>query len=278
MEFLEVCGRRRSIRIFDRKKPVDRASIQRILEVVRTTTSCPGNLQPWRAIVIEQQKLSTADRKTLLAADNYQAAHAQAPVWIYWCADTGAARPETFRARVHELIDLGAMPTYYGWTHETVDGSILRGEIAPEGMANIEQIIHGMPTEVSAMIARQETVGACAIALLAAVNEGLGTCLHSCHGADKVDDVRRVLKLPESWQTIWIQLVGHPLEDIEAGGQRPRLPFGELFFEMDPSKPFPRDENIVKELEQKKLIQAQAPKPGRFEELMRIGRELGYPI
>jgi nitroreductase len=278
MEFLEVCGRRRSIRIFDRKKPVDRASIQRILEVVRTTTSCPGNLQPWRAIVIEQQKLPTADRKTLLAADNYQAAHAQAPVWIYWCADTNSARPESFRARVHELIDLGAMPTYYGWTHETVDGSILRGEIAPEGMANIEQIIHGMPAEMSAMIARQETVGACAIALLAAVNEGLGTCLHSCHGADKVQDVRRVLKLPESWQTIWIQLVGHPLEDIEAGGQRPRLPFGELFFEMDPSTPFPRDEKVVKELEAKKLIQAQAPKPGRFEELLRIGRELGYPI
>ena len=69
---------------------------------------------------------------------------------------------------------------------------------------------------MSAMISRQETVGACAIALLAAVNEGLGTCLHSCHGADKVQDVRRVLKLPEAWNTIWVQLVGHPLEEREA--------------------------------------------------------------
>ena len=143
---------------------------------------------------------------------------------------------------------------------------------------SIEQIIHGMPTEMSAMIARQETVGACAIALLAAVNEGLGTCLHSCHGADKVQDVRRVLKLPESWQTIWVQLVGHPLEEMEAGGQRPRLPFGELFFENDPSKPFARDEKVAAELQDKGLIQTQAPKPGRFEELMRIGRQLGYPI
>jgi nitroreductase len=278
MDFLRVCGLRRSIRIFDRKKPVDRAAIQRILEVVRVATSCPGNLQPWRAIVVDQNKLPAADRKSLLAADNYQAAHAQAPIWIYWCADTGAARPDTFRARVHELIDVGAMPTYYGWTHETVDGSILRGEIAPEGMANIEQIIHGMPLEMSAMIARQETVGACAIALLAAVNEGLGTCLHSCHGADKVEDVRRVLKLPESWSTIWIQLVGHPLEDREAGGQRPRLPFSELFFEMDPGQPFPRDERVAKDLEREGLLQAQSPKPGRFEELKRIGRQLGYPI
>jgi nitroreductase len=278
MDFLEVCGLRRSIRIFDRKKPVDRVKIQRILEVVRMATSCPGNLQPWRAIVVEQDKLAPADRKALLAADNFQAAHAQAPFWIYWCADTDSARPDTFRARVHELIDVGAMPTYYGWTHETVDGSILRGEIAPEGMANIEQIIHGMPPELSAVIARQETVGACAIAVLAAVNEGLGTCLHSCHGVDKIEDVRRVLKLPPSWNTIWVQLVGHPLEDREAGGQRPRLPFGELFFEMDPTRPFVRDAAAVKDLEREGLLRTPSPKPGRFEELMQIGRKLGYPI
>jgi nitroreductase len=119
MEFLEACGVRRSIRIFDRKKPVDRQKIQRILEVVRVATTCPGNLQPWRAIVVDQDKLAAPDRKTLLAADNYQAAHAQAPVWIYWCANTDSARPESFRARVHELIDVGAMPTYYGWTHDS---------------------------------------------------------------------------------------------------------------------------------------------------------------
>ncbi|MGH7802801.1 MAG: nitroreductase family protein [Candidatus Binatia bacterium] len=278
MEFMKVCGLRRSIRIFDAKKSVPREKIQRILEVVRVATSCPGNLQPWRAIVVEQAKLSKEDRKALLAADNYQAAHAQAPVWIYWCADTNAAKPESFRARVHELIDVGALPTYYGWTHETVDGSILRGEVAPEGMANIEQIIHQMPLEMSAMISRQETVGACAIAVLAAVNEGLGTCLHSCHGADKVQDVRRVLKLPESWNTIWVQLVGHPLEEIEAGGQRPRLPFEQLYFEGDPSKPFARDEKVAAQLKAEGLLQEPSPKPGRFSELLRIGRELGYPI
>jgi nitroreductase len=278
MEFLEVCGLRRSIRIFDRKKPVPREKIQRILEVVRTTTSCPGNLQPWRGIVIDQDKIGAADRKTLLAADNYQAAHAQAPIWIYWCADSDSARPESFRKRVHELIDLGALPTFYGWTHETVDGSILRGEIAPEGMANIEKIIHEMPREVSAMIARQETVGACAIATLAAVNEGLGTCLHSCAGVDKVEDVRRVLGIPETWDPVWVQLVGHPLEDMEAGGQRPRLPFEEIYHDGKYGTPYARDAKVVKDLESEKLITAQMPKPGRFEELMRIGRELGYPI
>ncbi len=79
MEFLDVCGLRRSIRIFDAKRAVEREKIQRVLEVVRVGTTCPGNLQPWRAIVVDQGKLAPADRKTLLAVDNYQAAHAQAP-------------------------------------------------------------------------------------------------------------------------------------------------------------------------------------------------------
>jgi nitroreductase len=278
MEFLEVCGLRRSIRVFKREEPVDRKKVQRILEVVRVATSCPGNLQPWRAVVVEQNKLSKEDRKTLLAADNYQAAHAQAPVWIYWFCDVDSALPDAFRQRVHELIDLGALPTFYGWTHETVDGSILRGEIAPEGMANIEKIIHGMPREVSAVIARQETVGACAIAVLAAVNEGLGTCLHSCAGVDKVGDVKRVLGVPESWDPVWCQLVGHPLEDREAGGQRPRFDFAKLFHEGKYGKPFPRDAEVVGALTGEGLLRAPMPKPGRFEELKRIARELGYPI
>ena len=220
MEFLEACGVRRSIRIFDRKKPVDRQKIQRILEVVRVATTCPGNLQPWRAIVVDQDKLAAPDRKTLLAADNYQAAHAQAPVWIYWCANTDSARPESFRARVHELIDVGAMPTYYGWTHETVDGSILRGEIAPEGMANIEQIIHGMPAEMSAMIARQETVGACAVAVLAAVNEGLGCGFVGPEADGGPGALRAYLTIPDEFVPIGVMPVGKPLPDVRSPSLR----------------------------------------------------------
>ena len=53
MEFLEVVGSRRSIRWFKTWEKVPREKIQRILEAVRLTT-CPGNLQPWRAIVVEQ--------------------------------------------------------------------------------------------------------------------------------------------------------------------------------------------------------------------------------
>ena len=98
MEFLEVVGSRRSIRWFKTWEKVPREKIQRILEAVRLTT-CPGNLQPWRAIVVERDALDEKTRDGLLGADNWQGAHTQAPVWIYWYADPSSARPEAFQDR-----------------------------------------------------------------------------------------------------------------------------------------------------------------------------------
>ena len=278
MDFLEVCGLRRSIRFFKLWEKVEREKIQRILEVVRVATTCPGNLQPWRAIVVEQDKLPTQDREKLLAADNHQAAHGQAPVWIYWFSDPYSCVPEAFRRRVHELIDLGALPTFYGWTHDTVDGSILKGETAPEGMAGIHRLIHGMPRETSIAVARQETVGACAVAVLAAVNEGLGTCLHMVAQMDKIDDVKRILKVPETWEAVWLQLVGYPAEEREAGGQRPRDSFEQLYFDGEYGQPFARDGKIVEDLHLEGLLRAPMPKPQRFEELKHLARMMGYPL
>src|SRR6516225_801321 len=77
MEFLEAVGSRRSIRWFKTWEKVPRESIQRILEVARLTT-CPGNLQPWRAIVVERDEIDESTRDGLLGADNWQGAHTQA--------------------------------------------------------------------------------------------------------------------------------------------------------------------------------------------------------
>src|SRR5690348_14504734 len=86
--FYRVCGLRRSIRWYKTWKPVEREKIQRILEVVRVSTSSPGNVQPWKAIVVEQARLSRERRERLLYADNLQGAHVTAPIWIYWFGDT----------------------------------------------------------------------------------------------------------------------------------------------------------------------------------------------
>lgn len=277
MDFLQVVGLRRSIRIFRSWEPVERDKIQRILEVVRHTT-CPGNIQPWRAVVVERDKLSRQEREALLAADNYQGAHVQAPLWIYWFADVDNSSAETFRQRVHELVDMGALPTFYGWTHEAIDAAIVKGEEAPRGMPAIHGLIHNLPREVAAMVARQETVGACAVATLAAVNEGLGTCLHMAASPDKVPVLKSILKVPAGWDPVWLQLVGYPAEEVEAGGQRPRLPFETLYFDGIYGKPFARDPKVVEQLTEAGLIRTPMPKPTRFEELKHLARAFGFPL
>lgn len=276
MEFLEAVGSRRSIRWFKTWEKVPRDSIQRILEVARLTT-CPGNLQPWRAIVVERDELDEKTRDGLLGADNWQGAHTQAPVWIYWYADPSSAFPEAFQARTVELTDLGALPTAYGWSKEMIEAAIERGETVQAGGPAINELIHGLPAEISASVAYAETCGACACACLAAVNEGLGTCLHMIAAPSKQDRVKELLGVPESVLPVWVQLVGYPAEEPEAGGQRPRDPFETLFFEGRWGQPFPRDEAVVEQLTKERLLQAPMPKPGRFEELKFLSRMYGYP-
>ena len=46
---------------------------------------------------------------------------------------------------------------------------------------------------------------------------------------------------------------------------------------MDPSRPFERDEGVARELSAR-ACSGLEPEPGRFAELLRIGRQLGYPI
>ncbi len=112
-------------------------------------------------------------------------------------------------------------------------------------MASIQEILHNMPPEVSAMMAYSETVGACAVSTLAAVNEGLGTCLHTIARPSFQDRVKEVLGVPERFIPVWNQLVGVPAESMEAGGQRPRQPFEETFFWGKYGQPMERDEKVV---------------------------------
>ena len=278
MGFYDVCGLRRSVRWFETSTPVEREKIQRILEVARVATTCPGNLQPWKAVVVEQAKIPKEKRDRLLYADNMQGAHVQAPVWIYWFGDIDCARPEAFMAGTRALIKAGALPAAYGWSEEMIEATVGRGEEAPEGFPGIHELVHGLPPETSASIAYAETVGAAAVACLAAVNEGLGTCLHMVATPSKTNIVREQLNVPETWVPVWVQLVGYPAEDPEAGGQRPKFPFEDIFFEGDATKAFERDPQVVTEMEQAGLLRAPAPTPGRFEELKGLAQRFGYPI
>jgi nitroreductase len=276
MEFLDVVGSRRSVRWFKTYEQVSREQVQEILEVVRFTT-CPGNLQPWRCVVVYRDELDDATREELLKADNWQGAHVQAPVWIYFYADPEAARPDRFAINASQLVEVGALPGAYGWSKQRIEDAINQAEATPAGMASINELLHDLPHEASASIAYAETVGACSVATLAAVNQGLGACLHMIAKPTAQDRVKELLGVPAHFIPVWALLVGHPLEGPAAGGQRPRNDWNTLFFDGQYGTPFPRNEALVERLTEERLLQPTAPLPNRREELSFMARMYGYP-
>jgi hypothetical protein len=97
-------------------------------------------------------------------------------------------------------------------------------------------------------------------ATLMAFEQGLGTC---CLGTPNTEQIRRNLGLPETARVLLLQTVGYPAESPEAGGQRPRRPFEELFHVNGYGNHFPRSPEVVRELERDRMFQAPAPLPWR---------------
>jgi hypothetical protein len=108
-------------------------------------------------------------------------------------------------------------------------------------------------------------------ATLMAFELGLGTC---CMGSANFDAVRTKLGLPESCRVLVTQTVGYPAEDPKAGGQRPRLPFEQLFQLNGYDNPFPRSKEVVEQLEKDGMIQQQAPIAWREAELLYLRQAL----
>jgi nitroreductase len=276
VEFAQVVGSRRSIRWYRPWQPVEPAAVQRILEAARLAGS-PGNLQPWRAVVVLAAELPAGDRSALLDAANRQRSHEQAPVWIYWFADPSAVAPAAFLEQILLGLRIGMLSSAAGWDGEAARAAIEEGVPAPPGMAPLHEIAHGLPPELAAVVAMQETNAACAVAVLAAVDAELGTCLHVPAMPSEHAVVKARLGVPDHFIPVWLQLVGHPAEDPRAGGQRPRKPFEELFALGRWGTPFPRDPAVAAALEREGLLQPQAPLPGRIEELAHLARTFGYP-
>jgi hypothetical protein len=82
---------------------------------------------------------------------------------------------------------------------------------------------------------------------------------------------------PCSLDPLWVQLVGHPAQSPSAGGQRPRQPFEELYFQGRYGTPFKRDQNLVEQLEADGMLQPPAPQPWRKDEVRALARMFGLP-
>ncbi|MBL0087754.1 MAG: hypothetical protein IPP44_14130 [Ideonella sp.] len=115
---------------------------------------------------------------------------------------------------------------------------------------------------------------AIAQATLVGIELGLGMCLQ---GSPNWERTRKAFGLPATCRIAAVQTLGYPVESPDAGGQRPRLPFEQLFQLNGYGQPFPRDPKVVAELEASGLLQPAAPQAGREEELERIRTRYKLP-
>ncbi len=262
MEFKEVIGRRRSIRFFDPDRPVEREKIQKMLEAARLA-SCAVNAHWARAIVgfrddLTEDQLSRL--KTPVAALNVELA----PVHIHWFNDLSIVQ-KIRGTRLKELVDVGALAPTHGWSHKFVDEFVY------------PQILEPMTKNPGYPVASTMDVGvAICQALLTGVDEGLGVGLVTLNGAV----LREVFKTPPEWIPLSTILVGYAAESWNAGGQRPRPPFEELYFEGEHGKSFKRDPKVVEELKAAKMIQepAKPNDPERLAEIKRLAEKYGLPM
>ena len=89
-----------------------------------------------------------------------------------------------------------------------------------------------------------------AFGMLAAVDQGLGTCLNTCI----TEEARKALKLPKTATVLWIMSVGYPEESPELERQRPRRPFEELFSFNNYKTPFKRSRKVINELKKSRMM------------------------
>lgn len=113
---------------------------------------------------------------------------------------------------------------------------------------------------------------AIAQATLVAYDEGLGTC---CMSSPRLEQVGRLLDLPDTAVPVCIQAVGYSAEQWEAGGQTVKPPFETMFFEMRHGAAFAPDPAVDAELTRDGMLSEPAPLPWREAELQYLMRGLG---
>lgn len=257
MEFKQVVGDRRAIRFYKPYQPVEKAKVQTILEAARLQCFQANRHQVRKAIVLTRGETPNEIFDGIVNALHNQTMAQQAPVIIVWCVDMSAWKQ--MRDGLMELIDTGALNKEQGWTEQKVDEGVMK---TPEF-----NVLMGDRHFAEWLSAIDVGVGI-GSAVLAAVDEGLGTCLAS---GDR-DAMRPILGLPDDVTPAQLQLVGYPAEDAKAGGQRPRAPFEELFFKHTWGEPLASDPEVVAQLTEAGMFQTPAPFPWRRAEVEALAK------
>lgn len=263
LSFKQAVGNRRSIRFFKPYQPVDKAKVQKVLEAARLQCQHGNCGLVRKAVVIYRDETDPDLFAGLCEAMYNQPAAAQAPVHIYWTIDM--AGWDGLRENLNQLLDVGALTSSYGWSPQFIDDVPMK---VPDF-----NVMAGERT-FAEWLSAIETGLAMGSALLSAVDEGLGTALLTGQRAK----IGELLGIPADTGTVaQIQLIGYPAEGQEAGGQRPRADFEDMYFEGRWGNPMRRDPNVVDELTETGMLQAPAPLPHRKQEIRAMAAMFGLP-
>jgi nitroreductase len=257
METKRIIGRRRTIRFFLPFRPVEREKIQKMLEAARRS-SCVGNVMNVRGIVIWKDKATPELIKALTPPLGYQQMQT-APVFIFWYNETAAYHIDKWIDDLNRLADTRRI----GTDAEITKAQINKG-LRPAFAASWQQM-------AVSPLAFMDVGQAIAQATLVAYDEGLGTC---CMSSPRLEQIGKLLKLPDTAIPVCVQAVGYSAEQWEAGGQTVKPPFESLFYDMEYGAPFEPDPAVDEELKRAGMIDEAAPLPWREEELRYLMRGL----
>lgn len=259
MDFKTVVGNRRTTRFYYPWRPVAREKIQIILEAARLASR--GVNAAWAKAIVLYRDDITEEQRNQLKDPTTSAQLDLAPVWICWFADLNAVDDAIERETLKELVALHVLPPSHGWSPRYVDSVV------------IPQVLDPIRTSetINYMLSCREAAIGMTQALLAAVDEGLGTALTSMNAAA----VHTLTKAPAHYSFMCGQLVGYSAESLE-GGQRPREPFESSFFEGEFGKPFARDPAVVDRLRREGMLQDQG-QPWKKDEVRGLARMFDLP-
>lgn len=259
MELREVIGNRRSIRYIDPDRPVEIEKLQAMLEAARIASHF-GNANACQALVVHKCT-ATEEQWSSLPSPVGGFQMKMAPTIILWYVNND--RLTVMGDRLAELVNCGAL----GYGPEDEKHKELQETLVP--------MFNSIGDHLKAPGMTDIDVGqAIAQATLIAFEQGLGTC---CQGSGDWSKVQRAFNMPESCRIAVAQTVGYPLETADAGGQRPRLPFEDLFQLNSMDNPFPRSQQVIDQLTRDKMFQPMAPLPGRNEEVEAIREKFHLP-
>jgi nitroreductase len=257
MDLMRVMGNRRSIRYFEPDKPVEREKIQVMLEAMNRSSRAV-NADFVKGIVVYRDELDP-EVVEQLKTPTTTADMDLAPVHIFFYLDLNYV--EGAQQRLKELVDLGALNPSHGWSHAYVDEVVWATVLKP---ISSDPGILSYIGAIDAGVAINQ-------AILAAVDEGLGVCLH----AFNTEVAKTALGVPDTWLPLHLLLVGYPAEDPLTGGQRPRRPLSSQFFIGRADQPWEEIPEVTERLKKEGLIQEPVDAERRRKEVRQLAERFG---